>query len=255
MEAVTIIEQFILKTTRSYEESIGLSKKKYAAAIACIMDTSLMTVVKKIEGNYKVLRKWRTEDKFKSVTKQAAIACAEFIGKWMLENIQKRRTVEEWLAILSNLKDMDFYGKAMKEHLRKKVEPILAQSAIQFSRTKMITDIDQIHKIDHHDLLTAYFEFGLREEVNKFDVRSLFDELTILLREKLVIERTFKLVLEKHERLNTTTNLGDSDGRSELESFLVDDFDHHYRRFGWVINDMPKKELWIHLTHKGKDLV
>lgn len=73
---MTLLQQFIADKMGAYKEPtrkgtprgepIGLTKKKYCTVLLCLMGVPLKEIAKSVKVSYGLLRKWRTEDAFKS---------------------------------------------------------------------------------------------------------------------------------------------------------------------------------------------
>jgi len=249
---MSLLEQFIKEKVEHYNEPsrmgtpkgepIGFSRRKYAAAVACISDKYMYEIADQFNVNYKVLRNWHIETRFQAETDRAAIEGAEFISKWINENIERCQTIEDCRnLIFLHFIDIDEYGDDLKLHLREKLHPLLEEDGIvprkniknikkkhrkigeriqeaSDSQTTLSYYYGSVHYVLGYSLRALFISF-LRSalRVNKSvqeNFKDLLGEIEILLRNKAMVEKYF----------NDPTATGREE---EIAAYFRSDFVHH----------------------------
>ncbi len=203
-------------------EPIGFSKKKFAAALNLISNVYLYTFGDDLEVDYQVLRKWNTEEKFKQLTEQMSLECADYIAAWIKDKVDKCKTPKEWQELIFEpLNDMDRYGETLLSHLRRRLS---------------------IKKLQRRG--SSYQKYGLeayRDSLNPhyifhFDIKNFFNEILDWvfshhgnkLRNFSTIMENIKLLLNARELAEKiiARNWGD-EMQNQMIKFVIDEFHHH----------------------------
>jgi hypothetical protein len=206
-------------------EPIGLSKKKYAAALSCLTDRNFKVLAKEIKVSHGLFLKWRTEEAFSVCIRDAEQEFIKLFIRLIESQVKKVDfSLDDWLIDAKELfEDIYNYNKFFKHNLREYVEIVFKDIPSNDSRRFVYEFFD--YALPYRDARTwdphkLIIEKQLEREAKKH-IKTLADDVPIL------TERAKESLLEYLRTVRT----------------------YHHRNIKDILDDMKKSSRRVKQDH------
>jgi hypothetical protein len=179
----TLLAKFIAKKINSYVEPrtrgpsrgniIGLSKRKYSATLFCITNIDLMQVATELNVSYGLLRKWRTEEKFKWYIMRHSEDFVDLVTDFVRQKIEEKFDPQDKIeqshfkvskSIQDDISDFNLYGKYLWNEIKRKIIKSIEECIKELNKRKIQWDT-----IKQHIIFIKFWMNLMKEKEEKFE--------------------------------------------------------------------------------------